>query len=104
MNCSGVAIAYVCFNSGKVQIQENPVCILDAVKAISEATGDSSDAEVRLTGVNVAALFKSKFEELSLDTAKWTGPGWSIVSAVNAVAPRSSFNVQLHRLQHIFTV
>ena len=107
-----MVLRYVRITNGRVEIHENPVFLFDAVKAISDLRGKSqTDDENRLSGVNIAELFKVKYDELDMSKyASQVLDGASSLSSVragavaqfkNSVAPLAR-PTYFHRMMHFF--
>ena len=102
-----ITVRYVSVVCGEMQINEDPICLVDAVTLISESTED-----VRLTGENIGKVILAKCRSLKLDLAKCVGQGMdeaanmcSEVKGAAAVviheAPMASY---FHCVLHIFNL
>jgi len=71
-----IAIRYVSFMNGKATIIEDPICLSDAFKTLSnDMECNACEEEVKLNGENIAKLLKAKCHSLGLQLSKCVGLG-----------------------------
>ena len=80
-----IVARYVLVKCGKVTIMEDPICLVDAIEEVRlHADVDPLAADVRLTGVILAAVIKAKCESLGLKLSMRIGQGMNGAASMSS--------------------
>ena len=108
-----IVVRYVSMEQGKVVIREDPVCLMDILKEISVTNeNNSSEDEVRLSGINIASVLKEKLKKLELDMSTCVGFGFDGASCMSSQAVGVASQLQVvapvgmyfHCMMHLFNL
>ena len=108
-----IVARYVSVKSGEVTIMEDPICLVDAIEEVClRADVDPLAADVRLTGVNLAAVIKAKCESLGLNLSLCIGQGMdgaanmssSVKGAAAELRKSAPMALYFHCMMHSFNL
>lgn len=107
-----VTVRYISTVNGEVRLNEDPICLIDAVTSIAESSGNTVVNDVRLTGHNLGNIIISKCRTLNLNMTKCVGQGMdgaanmsSEVKGAAAVVRREApMALYFHCMMHCFNL